>query len=204
MIWNVTGSLRPSSLPGLFAVLLLVAASGYVTAESRDIVEEARRILNEGTTFRVNISLAEPKPKYKVGDDIQFKVVSERDGYLSILSIGTSGKVTVLYPNEWTKSGRVEKGKTYLIPPADGDFAIAVSGPAGSQYVKAIVTEKPLVPDYDSPAPKGGLSSAGPFRQPNEPGKMMKDIGQEVTQLDRNDWSVSELSFQIVEQDAGK
>jgi hypothetical protein len=42
------------------------------------------------------------------------------------------------------RANRCHSKKTYAIPPAKSDFVFKVSGPGGTEYVKAIATLKPI------------------------------------------------------------
>jgi hypothetical protein len=58
--------------------------------------------------------------------------------------VGTTGAVTVLFPNKYDTSNFVKAGRIYSIPSAEAEFKIEVEGPAGKELVKAIATTKTI------------------------------------------------------------
>jgi hypothetical protein len=134
----------------------------------------------------------------KVGDLIRFNFRAERDCYLSLVNLGTSGKVTVLFPNRYCPSGFVRAGKVYRTEtPGEMPFKIRATGPAGRELVKAIATLDSL----DLPSLRlagtnsGGLhtvASGSRFVQ-----QLTRDLAAEGTQeaplLPRDGWSTDYL-----------
>ncbi|MDH7571131.1 MAG: DUF4384 domain-containing protein, partial [Armatimonadota bacterium] len=120
------------------------------------LVEALRRDLSNAYIIKQLAMLDNPNPPFKVtlsvdgdttrmeGQTIVFKVRSEKAGYLNLIDCGTSGEITVLYPNAFHKNNYIEANREYLIPASDAEFEIQTQGPAGRELVKAIVTEKPL------------------------------------------------------------
>lgn len=94
------------------------------------------------------VSGSAPDQRYvraQVGDVIRFNFKAERDCYLSMINVGTSGKVTVLFPNEFRPDGRIQGGKIYQTG-TEGEmpFRIRAGGPAGRELVKVVATLEPL------------------------------------------------------------
>lgn len=59
--------------------------------------------------------------------------------------LGTSGKITVLFPNQYRPDGFIQGGKVYQTgTKGEMPFQIRATGPAGRELVKAIATLKPL------------------------------------------------------------
>ncbi len=75
---------------------------------------------------------------YHIGDKINICFKSEKDCYLNLWNFGTSGKLTVLFPNMLFEDNFVKKNKTYSIPGEDYPFDYILSGPPGKERVKAI------------------------------------------------------------------
>jgi len=92
--------------------------------------------------FRVK--LWTDKSTYTVGEKIVFFFEAERDCYVTLIDIGTSGKLTVLFPNHWETNNFVAKGRRVAIPEPEYGFDIDVSGPTGTERVKALVTTHPF------------------------------------------------------------
>lgn len=81
----------------------------------------------------------------RLGDVIRFNFRSEVDCYLTLINVGTSGRVTVLFPNQYRPDGFIAAGKTYRTgTKGEMPFKIRARGPAGRELVKVIATLQPL------------------------------------------------------------
>lgn len=98
-------------------------------------VEEAR---SSGKRDIQRIPRQKPSKIYHVGDKINLFFRSEKDCYLNLWNFGTSGKLTVLFPNALFEDNFIKANKTYSIPGEDYPFDYILSGPAGNEKVKAI------------------------------------------------------------------
>lgn len=79
---------------------------------------------------------------FRVGDDIGFRVVAPRDGYLTIVDLGTDGRIVVLYPNEAGQDNRVRSGQLFELP--RGGLAFEAQEPVGRGIVRAFLTDRPM------------------------------------------------------------
>lgn len=88
------------------------------------------------------VQLTLDKPSLRIGvDELGFRVNTNRDGYLTILQVGTSGRnVDVLFPNAIDQNNRVNAGTVTLPRPS---WRVRAGGPTGTGYLLAIVTEVP-------------------------------------------------------------
>ena len=93
---------------------------------------------------RLQITVSTDKPSYRIGDTVQFRLKVNRDAYVTLVNIGTSGDVTILYPNRFHASHLVRSGQDVTIPPADSGFVLTVQGPTGFDQVRAIATAEPV------------------------------------------------------------
>ena len=100
---------------------------------------------NPAQGFGVRLEMLEGKISFGVGEEIGFTVESERDGYLTLVDLGTDGTVAVLLPNAETRSVRVTAGRSVTFPAPGGALVFTALEPAGSGLVRAFVTEQPLV-----------------------------------------------------------
>jgi hypothetical protein len=89
--------------------------------------------------------MSRPKSEknHHIGDKVNLYFKSEKDCYLTLLNYGTSGKLTVLFPNSLFKENFIKANTIYAIPGRDYPFDYIISGPAGIERIKAIaVIEK--------------------------------------------------------------
>jgi hypothetical protein len=92
----------------------------------------------------LQISMWADKEKYRIGEKVTFFFETNRDAYITLVNKGTSGKVTVLFPNAFAP-GFLVKGKTRYRIPAPGDpYDMQVSGPPGQEMVVATATSAPM------------------------------------------------------------
>ena len=109
------------------------------------VIKRLTLLENPSPSFKVKVWVEGAQPPVKTeGEKIVFKFRAEKDCYLNLIDCGTSGKVTVLFPNAYHKDSKILAGKVYSIPSDDMEFDIDTQGPAGRELVKAIATEKRL------------------------------------------------------------
>lgn len=187
-------SLKPSTDEKPLMPEKSVAPAQTSAKTAKDIVEVASAIENANKDFGLKLSIVNDKTSFAVGEEIRFTFSAERDCYVTLLDIGTSGKVHKLFPNKWHESNKVEKGKSYAIPPDGADFVFKVHGPAGKEYVKAIATLKPVE------KLEGAVAiSKGAFSEIRDAGMVLKDIGMELAQQDTKTWAETTISFDITD-----
>ncbi len=87
-----------------------------------------------------DISIVPKAKNYRIGDKINLYFCSEKDCYLTLLNYGTSGKLTVLLPNSFSQDYFIQGGRTYAIPGEEHKFDYILSGPPGTERIKAIGT----------------------------------------------------------------
>jgi len=104
----------------------------------------ARLVMLHQATPPFALRLWTDKNSYTIGEKVVFNVEAERDCYLTLIDIGTSGNLTVLFPNAYDQNNRIQAGRRYEIPGASYGFDIHVGGPTGVERVKAIVTTQPF------------------------------------------------------------
>jgi hypothetical protein len=98
---------------------------------------------NPAQGFAVELRMLGGETSFGVGESINFQVESGRDGYLSLVDLGTDGTVTVLIPNADFPSPRLRAGAS-LTYPTERDLYFIAQPPVGSGLVRAFVTERPL------------------------------------------------------------
>lgn len=113
------------------------------------IIKQLTQLDNPGASFKIKVWVEGQASKWE-GENIVFKFKADRDCYLNLIDCGTSGQVTVLFPNAYHKDNRIQGGKEYSIPSADMGFDIQTQGPSGRELVKAVATLRPLnLLDFD-------------------------------------------------------
>ncbi len=98
---------------------------------------------NPGQRFDVTLEMADGRTTFGLGESIDFRVRSERAGYLTLVDLGTDGTVAVLIPNAETPSLRVPAGVELVYPDEEGVYFEALP-PVGGGLVRAFVTSDPV------------------------------------------------------------
>ena len=122
---------------------------GAAEAIAGHVVKEASALRlgdmdNLAQPFRVSLRMGDGRTSYGIGENVTFEATSERDGYLTLVDLGTDGTVTVLFPNEHDRNNRVRAGQTFRFPTDAMGFAIEVQPPAGRGMVRLFVTPETL------------------------------------------------------------
>jgi len=71
---------------------------------------------NPAQTFGFDLELADGRTSFGLGDEINFSVESDRDGYLTLVDLGTDGTVVMLLPNADTPSVPITAGRKMTYP----------------------------------------------------------------------------------------
>lgn len=138
--------------PGLYTVATTVEpaqdagpASAKQIANAVFFVAEAMDETTPDEGDGIKIKVWPEKPNYKIGEPLRLRFETNKDAYVTLVNIGTTGGVTILYPNRFTGVMPQAKARTVYSVPASGDnYEITLSGPAGIELVYALVTSTPL------------------------------------------------------------
>ena len=110
---------------------------------------------NPAQTFSLQLELLGGKTAFGIGEDIAFSIESDRDGYVTLIDLGTDGTVAMLLPNADSRSVRIRAGRKMEFPSADEAFRIFP--PTGTGLVRLFLTAEPL----DIAIPTGELFASG-------------------------------------------
>ena len=80
----------------------------------------------------------------KIGDAmvIEFEI-KESNWYLNIVSIGSDGEKSVLFPNAFDKNNQIPRGR-FRLPTPKMNFELRATEPKGNSYIYAFLTRKKL------------------------------------------------------------
>lgn len=85
-----------------------------------------------------------PSLTYVVGQPLRVMVRPRQDAYITVVDVGSSGRVSVLYPNHFQRNAKVRAGSIVMIPGDQAKWQINVSGPAGTDLIKVFASRQPL------------------------------------------------------------
>ncbi len=135
------------------------------------------------------------KAEYRVGEQFRVKVRASQDCYLTLVDVGTSGGVTVIFPNHHARDNAVKAGVTYTIPDPAAGFDFMVSGPPGRELIRAIASRAPAVDLSDI------LNQVGPRNPFAEVTKDLpgftRDIHVHAKKAKPGEWSEALLQLKI-------
>ena len=107
----------------------------------------AEAALGHDNTAGVRLEIL-PSRRVRLGEEITFRVQSERSGHLLIVNVSADGKVIQLFPNRWSEQAGagagVSAGRTVEIPNPYYGFTLKAREPVGQGILFAIVTEDPV------------------------------------------------------------
>ena len=151
------------------------------------------RLPSKSSTSRgLRVEAWTEKARYGVGSEVTFYLRSNRDCYVMLLDLQTSGGLYVLFPNSYQKENFVRGGKIYSIPGSQAPFSINASGPTGIEGVKAIASTKPLSLDNWT-----AVSTFVAARTPSQQDELCSGIRSTVKGLSDDEWDVAEWTFEI-------
>lgn len=117
----------------MFASLLKTETSVFKQKEEEAVSEE-----------KIKIDLWTDQKDYKIGEKLTVNFKTDRDCYVTLVDVGTSGNVHILFPNRFSIGNKVKANETYSVPAKDDGYKITVNGPPGTEIVRAIATLKPI------------------------------------------------------------
>ncbi|WP_179166018.1 DUF4384 domain-containing protein [Azospirillum agricola] len=112
----------------------------------RDLSAEQRPIADlkpERTDLAITASVDRKDGVYRPGDKVELTVQTSKEAYVTVVDVGTSGKVHVVFPNQYQTDNRVRGGQAVKIPGGSDSFDLKVGGPAGTEVLKVIATTGP-------------------------------------------------------------
>ena len=86
--------------------------------KATDLREDKTKVAssNPESTKRFNLALYPNGLNFKVGQELTFSVLAEKDCFLTLINVDEKEQTTVLFPNKFNKNNRIEAGKTYTLP----------------------------------------------------------------------------------------
>jgi hypothetical protein len=85
-----------------------------------------------------------PERIYAVGQQLKVFVRPKQTAYITVMNVGTSGRVAVIFPNFYQRDMQVPAGQTVAIPADGASWTIGIAGPPGIEVIKIIASKGPL------------------------------------------------------------
>jgi hypothetical protein len=158
-------------------------------ASPLQIYLEVQRAEGLTTSRDVTPAVFVPDPSFRLGERIRFAFRTSRRCHLTLIDIGTSGAVAVIWPNSWHGETLVEGEKAYFLPHFElPEFEFRLSGLPGTERVLAVATLMPLSVPLQ---PRPGAA----FRELSAPEILA--LADEVACRNPATWAVGQCEFTV-------
>jgi hypothetical protein len=109
-------------------------------------------VQRKGQRFRLR-----PPGQLEDGDQLGFFYTAERPGYLALFDLRASGKASLLFPRDASRSGAIAAGSEIPLPDG-GSFTRA----PGCEWLVAVFSDRPLAIETSSAALRNAAAASGP------------------------------------------
>jgi predicted small metal-binding protein len=79
-------------------------------------------------------------PIYYVGERIYVSFQVDKDSYVTIYDIDSTGNVNILFPNPYHTDNLARGGRIYTLPSTNYDYDLVIQGPTGKEVLYALVS----------------------------------------------------------------
>ena len=87
----------------------------------------------------LSVTLSSDKTVYRIGENVVLTVWASADCYLTLYDTDATGVTTPIFPNSMASDNLLTGGQTYRIPAESDTFDFVVTGPAGTERIRAVV-----------------------------------------------------------------
>lgn len=95
--------------------------------------------------LQIQLSTLNEQHHFRDGDELKIELMANKDCFVSVLSVDSTGVLTLLVPNQWHPQGLpVKANKKAVFPTPAMGFSFFAQPPHGKTLIKAIATAKPL------------------------------------------------------------
>ncbi|MCX5643620.1 MAG: DUF4384 domain-containing protein [Phycisphaerae bacterium] len=172
--------------------LLVVQPFSSVPGFPSSVQAWTRLPTKNATSRGLRVEVWTDRASYAVGDEVTFHIRSNKDCYVTLLDLQTSGGLYVLFPNGLQKDNHVRANQVYSIGDSQAAFSINASGPTGVEGVKAIASVQPLALALSD---ESSLFVAA--RSEEAQTRLCEQIESTVNALDPDSWDVADWTFEI-------
>ena len=182
---------KDQSMAGIISTSLQPPEQMLPEGDYKTVVKDLA-VLTEPVTGDFAVDIWTDRMQYAVGEEITFYCRASRDCYVTLIDIGPTGTITILFPNRYVQVNKIEANKTYTIPAAHYGFSFVAQPPGGLERVKAVASLTPIdVDDYQfkryafrsiSPQDRAGTRDIGVY---------LKKLGEQTQ------WTENSLSILI-------
>lgn len=189
------------SLAAIFVVLSSFFGGTASANGSDELIALTDQIRNTDSGISFTFGTEQDKTVFKVSEELLFHFNTSQDCHLIVINIGSSGIISVLFPNKFHPESKVEAGIGLMIPPASAGFTLRAIGPPGKERIKAIVTTEPILADIKTLQEE--INAVGKFRGSvfltlKDPKSVIMDLQAKLSSLDKSKWAVYDTVLDVV------
>lgn len=142
----MNGSAKLISFFGMVALVILfgaVQAYGQGYGVAKDWKDIYILPTNPNPQSNIRLTLTVDKGVARPGDDITLTFSADRECYLTLMDLGTSGRIIRLWPNDYSaKDNKIQANVTRHFPGPGDNFKFKIGGPDGVERLIAYATSE--------------------------------------------------------------
>lgn len=157
-----------------------------------------------------------PSTMFRLGEKMQIRVGSQRQGFLLLLDIDSAGKLTVIFPNEHSRKNNkrsiLQAGQSITIPDASYGFSFNAQEPPGKGLLLALLIEEDesFMKDFYQrlqSSTRGFVVNGGfdTIQRPNQVQEALQQLHKQLNQTLATSegvgrpirWSMTEIEYEI-------
>ncbi len=98
---------------------------------------------NPNPQNNIKLTLSAEKQSLKPGDELKITFAADRECYLTLMDMGTSGKILRLWPNDYSgQDNRIDPNRPRSFPGLGDKFRYRIAGPDGKERLIAYATSE--------------------------------------------------------------
>lgn len=179
-------------------------------AEMNTCLKKLVKLRQEKTPFKVRLwvekmsdssnSTSAANMVINVEDSIVIKCVTDRDCFLTLINIGPTGNLTLLFPNERAPSNSIRAEQIQVLPEADWGFKYCIKKPSGLKDDAWMEKIKAIATLTDVQLSKSAMPKTRSLFRTIPRGHVAKNIGDYVNaivDLPSHQWSEASCQFEV-------
>ena len=105
-------------------------------ADTNKLIQSSKGPLTRDIKLTSRPRLQEFSSQVTRGTNLRLAISTDSNCYIYILNIGTSGKTSILLPNEYELDNHFAANQTYYFP--DKDYGFEIDGPPGKETIQVM------------------------------------------------------------------
>jgi hypothetical protein len=106
--------------------------------QTEEAASEGSLVSAPAAGLTVEFGLVGGRTEWVEGEELQYRIRSNRDCHVALLCHQSDGSTVVLFPNLWNPDSFMHGGTELLVPATGSDFMIVVAPPFGQDSVELI------------------------------------------------------------------